>query len=302
MTEILELDPSLVDRITDDVLDGKHLPQDDARMMLHMLASPEIPDALKGAMLGAMRVKGATPDEVRGLAMAMQDIATPIPGDTLPDLIDTCGTGGDGSQSVNISTATALLAAACGLNVAKHGNVSVSSRSGSADVLRALGVPLPTSGAEARTQLESTGFAFLFAPAFHPATKGVGKVRREIGRRTVFNVLGPLTNPARPRFQLVGAYDPKVTRLMADALCGMDAERAFVVHGAPAWDEATPVGPFLRYDVRGDTVTEETIDPADVGIARCTQLQWGCMPYKMPGAAAREQQCGNTKHCIHGVV
>ena len=213
------------------------------------------------------------------MASAMRDAAIEVPLDRLSPLVDTCGTGGDGSHSFNISTTTALLAAACGVQVVKHGNRSVSSKCGSADVLQVLGVPLATSPEAARKHLKKTGFTFLFAPAFHPAMKAVVPARRAMGVRTAFNLLGPLTNPARPDFQVLGAYSPEGAKLIAEALAKMDVERAFVVHGAQGWDEATPVGPFVRFTVTTDSLQRETIDPQiGYGIVRfhalpsCTSL------------------------------
>ena len=226
-------------------------------------------DAAKGAVLAALRAKGVTADELCGMAQALRAAATPLPGRPAGPLVDTCGTGGDGAGSINVSTATALAVAALGIPVVKHGNRSVSSRSGSADVLEAMGIGLPATARDAGDMLARCGFTFLFAPLFHPAMKAVAPVRRALGVRTVFNILGPLANPATPSHQLVGAYDPDAARLMARALAGLELERAFVVHGAPAWDEATPMGPFLLLDVTGGTVTERTVDPRDYGIPRC---------------------------------
>jgi anthranilate phosphoribosyltransferase len=183
--------------------------------------------------------------------------------------VDTVGTGGDGSGSLNLSTGTGLLAAACGSRVVKHGNRSVSSRSGSADMLECLGMPLPLHEREAVACLQATNFTFLFAPAYHPAMKAVVPIRGALSVRTVFNVLGPLTNPATPPYQLIGAYSKEAAKLMADTLSGMPLERAFVVHGEPGWDEATPAGEFLLYDVRPGSVTEQVRSPADYGVAVC---------------------------------
>ncbi len=160
------------------------------------------------------------------------------------------GTGGDGSGSLNLSTGAALLTAACGQPVVKHGNGSVSSRCGSADVLREIGLEVPLDERAAGRCLAATGFTFLFAPHYHPAMRALAPVRRSLGVRTVFNLLGPLTNPAAPPFLVVGAYSEPAARLIAETLAGMSIERAFVVHGAPGWDEATPVGPFVLFDVR----------------------------------------------------
>jgi anthranilate phosphoribosyltransferase len=182
---------------------------------------------------------------------------------------DIVGTGGDASGSLNISTGTALVAAGCGVSIIKHGNRSVSSKSGSADVLEVMGVPLPTDADIAMNCLSECGFTFLFAPYFHPAMKAIAPVRGAMGVRTVFNILGPLTNPAKPPFHLIGAFDLPTARLMADALAGMDVERAFVVHGEPGWDEATPVGRFSVFDVRPGQVSESQRDPRDYGIPRC---------------------------------
>jgi anthranilate phosphoribosyltransferase len=183
--------------------------------------------------------------------------------------VDVVGTGGDGSHSLNLSTGAALLAAACGLPVVKHGNRSVSSRSGSADVLEALGVPAQLDEQAAGACFAQTGFTFLFAPYYHPAMAALAPVRRALGVRTVFNLLGPLTNPASPPFGVLGAFSARAAELLAEALSGLPIERAFVVHGARGWDEATPIGPFLLFDVRPGSVTRTVRDPADVGLPRC---------------------------------
>jgi anthranilate phosphoribosyltransferase len=184
--------------------------------------------------------------------------------------VDIVGTGGDSSGSLNLSTGAALLAAASGLKVVKHGNRSISSRCGSADVLAALGLPMPLDERDAATYLDALGFTFLFAPHYHPAMKNIGPVRAALGVRTVFNILGPLANPATPPFHVIGAYSEEMAERMAETLAGMDAERSFVIHGAPGWDEATPVGPFLCFDVRPGQVERSVRDPKDVGLARCT--------------------------------
>ena len=226
------------------LLDRRDLAEAEAAALLRTLADEALPPALAGALLAALRTKGETAAEVRGFASAMRALACAV---TLPagtPALDVVGTGGDGSGSFNISTGTALLAAACGAPVVKHGNRSVSSQSGSADVLEALGLPLVRDPEEALACLRECGFAFLFAPSFHPAMKAVAPVRRALGARTVFNILGPLTNPAAPPFGLIGAFDLPTARLMAEALAGLPIRRCFVVHGEPGWDEATPVGPF----------------------------------------------------------
>ncbi len=256
---------SMLDRL----LDGQDLDEDEAYKLMNRLAVGDMPPALAGALLAGLRAKGETPAEIRGFATAMRELSVDP---QIPDgkpTVDTVGTGGDGSGSLNLSTGTGLLAAAAGSRVVKHGNRSVSSRSGSADMLECLGMPLPLNGEAAADCLEATGFTFLFAPAYHPAMKAVVPVRGALAVRTVFNMLGPLTNPAAPPYQLIGAWSEPAARLMAEALAGMPIERAFVVHGAPGWDEATPAGDFLLLDVTPGKVTEQQRSPETYGLARC---------------------------------
>lgn len=256
--------------ILERLLDGGNLAERDARALMIELAEGDTPAALAGALLAGLRSKGETADEIRGFATAMRKLALKP---TIPagePIVDTVGTGGDGSGSLNLSTGTGLLAAASGARVVKHGNRSVSSRSGSADMLERLGLPLPLDETAAIDCLAATNFTFLFAPAYHPAMKAIAPVRAALGVRTVFNILGPLTNPAAPPYQLIGAWSPAVAKLMAETLAGMPIERAFVVHGEPGWDEATPVGNFLLYDVRPGQVEKSTRTPEDYGAARCS--------------------------------
>ena len=255
--------------LLDTVLDGEALSESQAYDLMQQLAAGELPDALAGALLAGLRAKGETAHEIRGFATAMRELAVdPEIPDGAPT-VDTVGTGGDGSGSLNLSSGTGLLAAAAGARVVKHGNRSISSRSGSADMLEALGMPLPLHAPEAVACLEAINFTFLFAPAYHPAMKAIMPVRGAMGVRTVFNMLGPLTNPAAPPYQLIGAWSPDAARLMAGALSGMPIERSFVVHGEPGWDEATPVGEFRLFDVVPGRVTEATRTPEDYGVARC---------------------------------
>jgi anthranilate phosphoribosyltransferase len=251
------------------LLDGRDLREQDAYELMQSFAAGELDPALAGAFLAGLRAKGETAEEVRGFATAMRELAVhpAIPAGT--PTVDTVGTGGDGSGSVNISTGAGLLAAACGVRVVKHGNRSISSKSGSADMLERLGMPLPLHEEAAVACLEATNFTFLFAPAYHPAMKNVMPVRGAMGVRTVFNMLGPLTNPAAPPTQLIGAWSEGAAELMAGALSGMLIDRAFVVHGEPGWDEATPVGDFLLFDVRPGTVERTTRTPEDYGVDRC---------------------------------
>ena len=256
-------------KLLDRLLDGESLAEDQAYELMHKLADGELPSALAGALLAGLRAKGETADEIRGFATAMRELAVHPEIPEGAPTVDTVGTGGDGSGSLNLSTGTGLLAAACGSRVVKHGNRSVSSRSGSADMLECLGMPLPLHEAAAVDCLQATNFTFLFAPAYHPAMKAVVPIRGALSVRTVFNVLGPLTNPAAPPYQLIGAYSKEAAKLMAETLSGMPLQRAFVVHGEPGWDEATPAGDFVLYDVRPGSVIEETRSPGDYGLKIC---------------------------------
>ena len=251
------------------LLDGHSLSEEEAAGLMRAMASGDMLEALGGAFLAGLRAKGETAEEIRGFATAMRELALKpeIPDGT--PTVDTVGTGGDGSGSLNLSTGTGLLAAACGARVVKHGNRSISSKSGSADMLEVLGMPLPLDANASVKALSATGFTFLFAPAFHPAMKAIMPVRGALGVRTVFNLLGPLTNPAAPPYQLIGAFSAEAAKLMADTLAGMPIERAFVVHGEPGWDEASPAGDFLLYDVHPGSVEELRRSPEDYGVPRC---------------------------------
>lgn len=256
-------------QVLDSLLNGNDLEERQAYELMQQFAAGDLDPAFAGALLAGLRAKGETADEIRGFARAMRELAIhPDIPDGAPT-VDTVGTGGDGSGSLNISTGTGLLAAACGSRVVKHGNRSVSSKSGSADMLECLGMPLPLHEKEAVACLEATSFTFLFAPAYHPAMKAVVPVRGALGVRTVFNILGPLTNPASTPYQLIGAFSPDMAKLMADALAGLPIERAFVVHGEPGWDEATPAGDFCLYDVTPGNVVETKRTPEDYGLGRC---------------------------------
>jgi anthranilate phosphoribosyltransferase len=251
------------------LLERRSLSEPQAHALLRMLTAPDLAPAVAGAMLAALRAKGVTADEVRGFAGAMRSLAIKPALPPALDAIDIVGTGGDGSGSLNLSTGAALLAAACGLPIVKHGNRSISSRSGSADLIEAIGFTLPLDEYRAAECFVATGFTFLFAPYFHPAMKVLAPTRAALGIRTVFNLLGPLTNPAAPRFLLVGAYDEPTAELMAGTLAGMQIERGWVVHGAGGWDEATPIGCFVAFDVRGSQITRLEINPEEFGMARC---------------------------------
>src|SRR5499427_3795852 len=248
----------------------RDLTQAQAEELLEHLTSAELAPAMAGALLAALSTKGVVADEVRGFALTMRRLAHRP--DFPPGLraIDVVGTGGDASGSFNISTGTALLTAASGIPVVKHGNRSVSSRCGSADVLEALGLTVPLDAAAAAACLAATRFTYLFAPRYHPATVRVAPVRAALGVRTVFNILGPLVNPAQPPFHLVGAFSVEVAQLLADVFAGMSIERTFVVHGAAGWDEPTPVGPFTLFDVRPGAVRRSVRAASDYGLPQCS--------------------------------
>ena len=267
--------PAILDRL----LNGESLGEGESARLMHDLASGDVEPALAGALLAGLRAKGETADEIRGFATAMRELALHPAIPDGPPTVDTVGTGGDGSGSLNLSTGTGLLAAAAGARVVKHGNRSVSSKSGSADMLECLGMPMPLDEQASIDCLEALNFTFLFAPAYHPAMKAIMPVRGALGVRTVFNILGPLANPAAPPYMLVGAFSQEMAKLMAETLSGMPIERAFVVHGEPGWDEATPAGQFVLYDVRPGSVVEQTRAPEDYGMQRCApedSSRWRC--------------------------
>ena len=228
----------------------------------------EATEAQTAGFLVALRVKGETADEIVGCALALREHVVPVVPER-GDLVDTAGTGGDGARTLNISTAAALVAAAAGAGVAKHGNRAVSSASGSADVLEALGFELELQPERIARSIDELGFGFIFAPAHHPGFRHAAPVRRELGARTVFNVLGPLTNPAGARAQIVGVYAAELAPVIADVLCRLGHSRAFVVHGAGGIDELSPAGPNLVCEVVDGAVSMRSIDPLDLGVARC---------------------------------
>src|SRR5438132_4774425 len=248
------------------VLDGHDLSRDEAReAMAEIMAGDATPAQIAGFLV-ALRAKGETAEEIAGCAEAMRTHVLAVRPQR-DDLVDPAGTGGHGARPVNISTAAALVAAAAGAGVAKHGNRAVSSASGSADVLEALGFELELPPERIARSIDELGFGFLYAPAHHPAMKHAAEVRRELATRTVFNVLGPLTNPAGARAQVVGVYSPELVRTIAEVLARLGARRAFVVHGAGGIDELSPAGPNLVCEVVDGNVRERELDPeAELGI------------------------------------
>jgi anthranilate phosphoribosyltransferase len=245
---------------------GGTLTTDEAAAVMGTIMDGEATPSQIGALLMALAVRGETPDELCGFAQAMRARATPVPVRHRP-VLDTCGTGGDGSGSINVSTLAALVAAAAGVAVAKHGNRSISSQSGSADLLEALGIPMPTDPETVGRLVDEKRFAFLFAPAFHPSMRHAMPTRRELGIRTVFNLLGPLTNPAGAERQLLGVYGAKWVEPVAQVLSRLGTERALVVHGN-GWDEVALTGPTLVAEVDGRTVRLYEVTPEMFGLAR----------------------------------
>jgi anthranilate phosphoribosyltransferase len=250
------------------LLERSDLSREESRGVMDGVMRGEATPAQIGGFLIALRLKGETADEIAGFAEAMRAHVVPVR-PARRDLVDTAGTGGDGAHTLNISTAAALVAAAAGAAVAKHGNRAVSSSSGSADVLEALGFTLELAPEQIARSIDELGFGFMFAPMHHPAMRHAAPVRRELATRTVFNVLGPLTNPAGARAQVVGVYAPELVRTIADVLARLGARRAFVVHGAAGIDELSPAGSNLVGEVVEGDVRERTIDPLDLGVPRC---------------------------------
>lgn len=247
------------------VLAGRDLTAAEAEAAMDVIMSGAATPAQVAGYLVALRMKGETPAEIAGSARAMRRHATPVR-TRRQGVMDTCGTGGDGRHTFNISTVAAVVVAAAGVPVAKHGNRSVSSRCGSADVLEALGVRLDLDAAALGRCLDEVGIAFLFAPRLHGAMRHAAGPRRELGVRTIFNLLGPLTNPAGARYQLLGVYAAELVEPVARVLVDLGVERALVVHGAPGLDEMSVCGPTVVARVEGGSVTLGRVEPADAGL------------------------------------
>ena len=247
------------------LIGGSDLSREQARQVMNQIMSGEATDAQIGAFLIALRCKGESVAEIAGCAEVMREKATRIATSREP-VIDTCGTGGDSSGTFNISTAVAFVAAGAGLCVAKHGNRAMSSQCGSADVLQALGVNIEAGPEKVGECLDQASIGFLFAPLLHSAMKHAIGPRREIGTRTVFNILGPLTNPAGARRQLIGVYDADLTEKLAGVLQTLGSERAFVVHGADGLDEITLTGPTRVTELKEGELATREVRPEDFGM------------------------------------
>ncbi len=271
------------------VVQNQDLDETEMIEVMNQIMGGEATQAQIGAFIAALRMKGETIAEITGAARVMRNHATPIRvGRALgidrdeinldrETILDTCGTGGSGTRSFNISTTVALVVAACGVKVAKHGNRSISSACGSADVLEALGVNLNVTSQQVESCINQIGIGFLFAPALHGAMKHAIGPRREIGIRTIFNILGPLTNPAGADRQVLGVYQERLVETLAHVLVHLGCRRGFVVHGLDGMDEVTLTGPTRIGEITDGAVTLSTVEPEDFGLRRCaiTDLQGG---------------------------
>jgi anthranilate phosphoribosyltransferase len=244
-----------------EVVAGHSLTTDDAAKVMDEIMRGEATPAQFGALVTALRLKGETAEEMTGFARTMRANAVPLV--VSYPAVDTCGTGGDSSSTFNISTTAAIIAAACGVKVAKHGNRALSSQCGSADVLEALGVNIDVSPHVVEECLRQIGIGFLFAPKLHGSMKYTVGPRRELGLRTIFNMLGPLTNPAGATTQILGVYDPRLTEMFAGVLRNLGTKRAFVVHGSDGLDEATVTGETRVTELKEGTITTYNLDPVD---------------------------------------
>ena len=257
--------PTLVPLLTKAV-SGDDLTSAEARAAFSHIVSGQASQIRTGALLAALQTKGLAPSEVAGGVEALQAAMIPVPAGNRSTLVDTCGTGGGRVSTFNISTAAALVAAAGGVRVAKHGNRSFTSKCGSADVLESLGVAIELSPEGAAEVLAETGIVFMFAPLHHPAVRHVAPVRQALGITTIMNLLGPLANPAGARRQVVGVADPAFLDLVVRGLAELGHERAMVVHGAPGMDEISPCGPTRVAELRGGRVSGYEVTPEDFGI------------------------------------
>lgn len=248
------------------VVAGESLSEDEARTVMSQIMDEEVTPAQFAALVTGLRIKGETVDEVVGFASVMRDRAVPVKADGVGMVIDTCGTGGDGKGTFNVSTAAAIVVAAAGYAVAKHGNRAASSQCGSADVLETLGVQISLKPEQVTEGLERIGLAFMLAPLYHPATRFAVGPRREIGIRTVFNILGPLTNPARVKGQVLGVADPSLTPLMAAALGRLGTRHALVVSGHEGLDEISISGPTTICEMNQGEVRRYQVTPEDLGL------------------------------------
>jgi len=266
-------------------IEHREIFHDEMLDLMRQIMSGQMSPVMIAAITVGLRVKKETIGEITAAAQVMRELATQVTTRDPENLVDIVGTGGDGAHTFNISTASMFVCAAAGARVAKHGNRAVSSQSGSADVLERLGFELDLSPTLIAESIDELGFGFMFAPAHHPAMRHAGPVRTELATRTVFNVLGPLTNPAGARAQVVGVYSADLVPVIADVLTSLGARRAFVVHGFGGIDELSPAGANLVCEVVDGDVHRRELDPLDLGIARCD-------PAELRGGTADENASG----------
>jgi anthranilate phosphoribosyltransferase len=250
------------------VAGGKQLSAGESAAMFGAMMAGQVSEMRMAALLSVLALRGPSVAEITGAARAMRDAMTKVPAP--PGAIDVCGTGGDGAGTLNVSTAAAFVVAACGVPVAKHGNRAMSSRTGAADVLEVLGAPIDNDAETARRALIAPGFTFLFAPAYHPAMKHVAPVRKELGFRTIFNLLGPICNPAEVKRQLIGIFAEEWLEPVAHVLADLGTEKAWIVHGADGLDELTTTGITRVAMLEGGQVTMKDVTPEDAGLNRST--------------------------------
>ena len=253
------------------LVDKKNLTQEEAKQVMGSIMSGQSTPSQIAGFLVALRNKGETVDEIAGCALAMRDAAKPVIVHA-KQVVDNCGTGGDGKHGLNISTGAAFVVAGAGFSVAKHGNRSISSKCGSADVLESMGVKIDCVAAAVEQSIDQVGIGFMFAPAFHPAMKYAMPSRKELGIRTVFNILGPLTNPARAEVQLVGVFQPGLTKVIAHVMKKMGLKAGLVVH-SNGWDEITLEGPTLVSELSQKKVKSYKLNPKDFGLPKVKSSQ-----------------------------
>ncbi|OGV35051.1 MAG: anthranilate phosphoribosyltransferase [Lentisphaerae bacterium GWF2_45_14] len=258
----------LFSRIMDCLNNGRNISSDDAASAMREMIEGSFGEAQMAAFMTALKIKGETSEEIAGLAKEMREHCIKVKCDD-PDAVDIVGTGGDGSSSINISTAASFIAAGAGVTIAKHGNRAVSSRSGSADVLTALGVKIDINVSQLEECLKRNGIAFLYAPLMHPALKSVMPVRKSLGFRTVFNILGPLCNPAGVSRYVMGVYSERLCGVIAGACADLGFSRALVVHGSDGLDEFTTTGPTYVSELKNGQINEYKVSPEDMGMSLC---------------------------------
>ncbi|WP_293444990.1 anthranilate phosphoribosyltransferase [Persephonella sp.] len=273
----------MIKQLIQKITSNTDLTKEETEKLFDILMKGEATDAQIGAVLIGLKMKGETVEEISSAASVMKKEAVKVPVIDKSRLVDTCGTGGDKLNTFNVSTITAFVVAGAGAKVAKHGNRSVSSKCGSADIMEALGVNIQMSPEKAAEAIEKIGLAFLFAPIYHPAMKNVIRQRREIGVRTIFNLLGPLSNPADAKFQLMGVYDKNLVEPLTKVLSQLGVERAFVVHGMEGLDEISITTETLIGELNGEEINIYTVKPEDFGLNRASlsDIQGGDLEYNL---------------------